>query len=104
MLILLNKFKSQQFLPPFLPPNDRLMRVSDCEDLWGLFKGDYGVRLPFVLLDQHLDHKKSHVYDQQVHEITCDSASFSATTHPSPSDSIFFSEGWPVSTSQSHKR
>ena len=78
--------------------------VSDCEELVGVTHGDDGVSLPFVLLEQLLDHKISHVYDQQVHEITCDSTSFSATTHPSPSDSIFFSEGWPVSTSQSHKR
>ena len=28
MLILLNKFKSQRFLPPFLPPNDRLRQAD----------------------------------------------------------------------------
>jgi hypothetical protein len=43
--------------------------VSDCEELVGGFTGDDGVSLPFVLLEQLLDHKISHVYDQQVHEI-----------------------------------
>ena len=49
--------------------------LFDCEELLGvILTGDEGVRLPFVLLDQLLDHKISHEYDQQVHEITCDSA------------------------------
>jgi len=43
--------------------------VSDCEELVGLLTGEDGVSLPFVLLEQLLDHKISHVYDQQVHEI-----------------------------------
>ena len=43
--------------------------VSDCEELVGVNQGRCGVRSPFVLLDQLLDHKISHVYDQQVHEI-----------------------------------
>ena len=43
---------------------------SDCGELVGwLLTGDNGVGLPFVLLEQLLDHKISHVYDQQVHEI-----------------------------------
>ena len=39
------------------------------KNYWGLLTGDDGVSLPFVLLEQLLDHKISHVYDQQVHEI-----------------------------------
>ncbi|MBS1255186.1 MAG: hypothetical protein MAG581_00985 [Deltaproteobacteria bacterium] len=35
----------------------------------GLLTGEDGVSLPFVLLEQLLDHKISQVYDQQVHEI-----------------------------------
>jgi len=46
---------------------------SDCGELVGWLltgdTGDDGVSLPFVLLEQLLDHKISHVYDQQVHEI-----------------------------------
>ena len=47
---------------------DFTWRVSDCEELVGVTHRRCVVRLPFVLLDQLLDHKISHVYDQQVHE------------------------------------
>ena len=53
----------------FTRNRDFTWRVSDCEELVGGFTGDDGVSLPFVLLEQLLDHKISHVYDQQVHEI-----------------------------------
>ena len=43
--------------------------LSDCEELVGVTNRRCGVRLPFVLSDQFLDHKISHVYEQQVHEI-----------------------------------
>ncbi|SVB64818.1 uncharacterized protein METZ01_LOCUS217672 [marine metagenome] len=39
VLILLNIFLIQPFLPPYLPPNDQLSWEPDCEELVGVTHG-----------------------------------------------------------------